>query len=55
MKRKTIDTMREVRLWAVQVVVPLVGISMAIPELRDPIIDKYKHVKERVQKKFNKK
>lgn len=31
MKRKTVDTMREIRLWIIQVVVPLFGITMAIP------------------------
>lgn len=54
MKRKTVDTMREIRLWTVQVVVPLFGITMAIPELRDPVIDKYKNVKEKVEQKLKK-
>lgn len=54
MKRKTVDTMREIRLWTVQVIVPLFGITMAIPELRDPVIDKYKSVKEKVEQKLKK-
>ena len=53
MKRKTVDAMREIRLWAVQVVVPLVGITMAIPELRDPGVAKYKNVKEKIERKLN--
>lgn len=54
MKRKTVDTMREIRLWTVQVVVPLFGITMAIPELRDPVIEKYKNVKEKIEQKLKK-
>ena len=54
MKRKTVDAMREIRLWAVQVVVPIFGITMAIPELRDPAIEKYKSVKEKIEKKLKK-
>lgn len=54
MKRKTVDAMREIRLWAVQVVVPIFGITMAIPELRDPAIKKYKSVKEKIEKKLKK-
>ena len=54
MKRKTVDIMREIRLWAVQVVVPIFGITMAIPELRDPAIEKYKSVKEKIEKKLKK-
>ena len=54
MKRKNINTMREIRLWAVQVVVPLFGITMAIPELRDPIVEKYKNVKSSIEKKMKK-
>ena len=54
MKRKTVDTMREIRLWAMQVVVPLVGITMAIPELRDPVVAKYKNVKEKIEQKLKK-
>lgn len=54
MKRRTIDTMRELRLWTVQVVVPMFGITMAIPELRDPVVAKYKNVKEKIEQKLKK-
>lgn len=54
MKRRTIDAMRELRLWTVQVVVPIFGITMAIPELRDPAIEKFKGVKESIEKKLKK-
>ena len=54
MKRRTVDTMREIRLWAVQVIVPIFGITMAIPELRDPVVEKFKGVKESIEKKMKK-
>lgn len=54
MKRKRVDAMREIRLWTVQVVVPLFGITMAIPELRDPMLDKYKSIKEKIEQKLKK-
>ena len=54
MKRKTIDTMRELRLWTMQVVVPLVGIAMAVPELRDPIMEKCRSVKDNIENKLKK-
>ena len=54
MKRRTIDAMRELRLWTVQVVVPIFGITMAIPELRDPAMKKFKGVKEKIEQKLKK-
>ena len=54
MKRRTIDAMRELRLWTEQVIVPMFGITMAIPELRDPAIEKFKGVKESIEKKLKK-
>lgn len=43
MKRKNIDTMREVRLWIGQIVVPaitVVGSALAIPEVRSAVAAK---------------
>lgn len=40
MKRKTLDTMREVRLWTSQMIVPGVTLGaslMAIPEVRNTV------------------
>lgn len=54
MKRKTLESMREIRLWTIQVVVPIIGITMAIPELREPVVEKYKNVKEKIERKLNK-
>ena len=57
MKRKNIDTMREVRLWIGQIIVPAVvtvGSVMAIPEVRDTVSVKAKQWKESVEKKIKK-
>ena len=57
MKRKNIDTMREVRLWIGQIIVPAVvtvGSVMAIPEVRDAVSVKAKQWKESVEKKIKK-
>lgn len=54
MKRRTIDALREERLWTVQVIVPIFGITMAISELRDPVVEKFKGVKESIEKKLKK-
>ena len=57
MLRKNIDTMREVRLWIGQIIVPAVvtvGSVMAIPEVRDAVSVKAKQWKESVEKKIKK-
>lgn len=54
MKRKTIDAMREVRLWICQVGVPLAGIAMTVPEVREGVVSKYKDIRSSVSKKFKK-
>lgn len=57
MKRKNIDTMREVRLWIGQIIVPavtVVGSVMAIPEVRQAVATKANQWKESVEKKIKK-
>lgn len=57
MKRKNIDTMREVRLWMGQIVVPavtVVGSALAIPEVRQAVAIKANQWKESVEKKIKK-
>ncbi len=57
MTRKQLDTMREVRLWIGQMVVPgiTMGASlMAIPEVRNAVYLKAQQVKYSVQDKKNK-
>ena len=57
MKRKNIETAREVRLWIGQIVVPaltVVGSAMAIPEVRQAVSVKAKEMKERIEKNLKK-
>ena len=55
MKRKNIDTMREVRLWIGQIVVPavtVIGSALAIPEVRQAVATKANQWKESVESKI---
>ena len=57
MKRKNIDTMREVRLWIGQIIVPVVtvvGSALAIQEVRQAISIKANQWKESVERKIKK-
>lgn len=58
MTRKSLDTMREVRLWIGQIVVPgvILGASvMSIPEVRSAVATKAKEVKMEIEQKFKRK
>lgn len=58
MTRKSLDTMREVRLWIGQIVVPgaILGASvMSIPEVRSAVASKAKEVKMNIDQKIKKK
>lgn len=58
MTRKSLDTMREVRLWIGQIVVPgvVLGASvMSIPEVRSAVASKAKEVKMEIEQKFKRK
>ena len=57
MKRRTIDTMREIRLWVGQIVVPaitLAATSMAIPEVRQAVAAKASQWKRSIENKAKK-
>lgn len=57
MTYKQIETMREVRLWIGQIVVPVVTLAataMAIPEVRYAVAAKAKEVKYNIDRKFKK-
>lgn len=57
MTYKQIETMREVRLWIGQIVVPvatLAATTMAIPEVRYAVAAKAKEVKYNIDRKFKK-
>lgn len=57
MKRRNIDTMKEVRLWIGQIVVPtltVVGSALAIPEVRSAVSSKAAEMKRKIDKKIKK-
>ena len=57
MTYKQIETIREVRLWIGQIVVPVVTLAataMAIPEVRYAVAAKAKEVKYNIDRKFKK-
>lgn len=54
---KRIETMREMRLWIGQIVVPtvtLVAAAMAIPEVRETVASKAKEIKSKIDNKIKK-
>lgn len=56
-KRKNIDTMREVRLWIGQIVVPgvtLAATALSIPEVRNAVASKAELVKQSIDQKIKK-
>ena len=57
MTYKQIEASREVRLWIVQVIVPVatgVTIAMTNPKIRDAVVTKFKDVKQSIKQKFQK-
>ena len=58
MKRKNIDTMREVRLWIGQIIVPgltVAASALAIPEVRQAVASKARDVKLSIDRKIRRK
>ena len=54
MAQKQIDSSREARLWLSQIVLPIVGVVMMVPEARQAVIDKVKTAKKNIENKFKK-
>ena len=54
MTYKQIEASIEVRLWIVQVIVPAIALTMAIPEARKKVIDKSKSIKRSIDERFKK-
>lgn len=57
MTRKQIDTMREVRLWVRDIVVPVATAAitaLTIPEVRQAVATKAESVKRSIEKKMKK-
>ena len=58
MTHKQIEAAREVRLWIRDIIVPAAAIAvgaMSIPEVREPVVEKFNSVKESVKNKLKKK
>ena len=49
MKRKTIDTLREIRLWTGQLIIPAAAIVLAVPELRYDLSEGYRKAKNKIK------
>lgn len=57
MTYKQIEASREARLWISQVIIPavsVVGMALAVPEVRTAVVEKGKQVKESIKNKFKK-
>lgn len=55
MTNKQIDASREARLWLGQIVLPIVGVVMMVPEAREAVVTKVKQAKRNIENKFSKK
>lgn len=51
MTYRQVETSREIRLWITQVVIPMLGIAMMIPEAREVVVAKAKEVKDKIKQK----
>lgn len=54
MKQKHIDASREARLWLSQIVLPVFGIVMMVPETREAAAAKVSDLKRKIESKFKK-
>lgn len=54
MNYRQIEASREARLWLTQVVLPIVGVVMLVPDARKAVMSKLKEAKEAVETQFNK-
>lgn len=55
MTNRQIDSSREARLWLTQVVLPIAGVVMMVPEARAAVMAKVKQAKANIENKFAKK
>lgn len=54
MTYRQIETSREIRLWATQVILPALCVVTMIPEAREAMVTKAKEVGNRIKYKFHK-
>ena len=55
MTYKQIEASRETRLWLSQIVLPIVGVVMMVPETREAVVTKVKEAKKNIETAFKKK
>lgn len=55
MTYKQIEASREARLWLSQIVIPIVGIVLMVPEARETAVTYAKKAKRNIETKFKKK
>ena len=51
---KQVEASREVRLWLTQIVLPIVGVTMLVPEARQAVVAKVKQAKKNIETAFKK-
>lgn len=54
MTYKQIEASREARLWLGQIVLPIIGVVMMVPEAREAVVTKIKNVKRNIETTFKK-
>ena len=54
MTNRQIDASRESRLWLTQVVLPIAGVVMMVPEAREAVVARVKQAKKNIEDKFKK-
>lgn len=54
MTYKQVEASREVRLWLTQIVLPIVGVTMLVPEARQAVVAKAKQAKKNIETAFKK-
>ena len=51
---KQVEASREARLWLTQIVLPIVGMTMLVPEARKAVVAKVKQAKKNIETAFKK-
>ena len=51
---KQVEASREVRLWLTQIVLPIVWVTMLVPEARKAVVTKVKQAKKNIETAFKK-
>lgn len=52
MTNRQIESSREARLWLSQIVLPIVGVVMMVPESRQAVVKRVKQAKKNIEDKF---